>query len=311
MTMIRSNFSDFVLEDALPALEKITEDLLKGFPMEHETLFNIGSMDKSIVQHSGVSGIPAVGQVAEGAEFPIDSMVQAYDKTFTAYKYGVMMAISEELLEDAAIDVFKRRPQQLARSMDEAIKIAAAGVFNNAFSTTGPDGKVLCASDHPLAYPGAGTSSNLLSTPADLSQSAIEDMVTVMRQAKDNSGKKVNVRAKYLVVPAELEFLAHELLESEMKPQASTASSITEENMVNAVKSRYGLIPVVMDYLTDADAYFLMADKGSHDLWWYWRKRPEVSTDAEFKSDIALAKIKARWAVGFADWRGIVGTPGA
>lgn len=308
--LLRSNFSDLTLEDALPALKKVTEDLFQQFPMQHEQVFNVGSMDRGILQHTGVSGIPAVGQVTEGGEYPLDQMVQAYDKTFTAVKYGVMLAISEELLEDSMADVFKRRPEQLARAMDEALRIQAAAIFNNAFSTSGPDGVSLCNSAHPLAYPGAGTSSNVLAVAADLSQSSLEDLITVMRQTKDNAGKKVLVRPTQLIVPPELEFLAHELLESEMKPQASTASSITEENMVNAVRSRYGLQPVVMDYLTDADAFFLAADKANHNLWWYWRKRPETSSDAEFKSDIGLLKIKSRFAVGFSDWRGIAGTPG-
>jgi hypothetical protein len=309
--LLRNNFSDLTLADALPALKKVTEDLFGQFPMAHESIFNMGSMDKGIVQHTGVSGIPAVGQVGEGAEYPIDQMVQGYDKTFTAVKFGVMLGISEELLEDSMVDVFKRRPEQLARAMDEAIRIQAAAIFNNAFTTNGPDGSPLCSKTHALAYPGAGTSSNQLSTDADLSQSSLEDLITVMRGTKDNAGKKVLVRPTQLIVPPELEFLAHELLESTQKPQASTGSSITEENMINAVRSRYGLVPVVMDYLTDADAFFLASEKSNHNLWWYWRKRPEVTADEEFKSDIGLLKIKSRFAVGFSDWRGIAGTTGA
>lgn len=311
MVMLRSQFPDFTLEDSLPALKKIIEDKLMEFPMEHEAIFNVGSMDRGILQHTQVSGLPAVGQVAEGSEYPLDQQYQGFDKTYSAVKYGVMTSITEELLADAQFDVFNRRPEQMVRSMNEARKISAASVFNNGFSAAGPDGVALFHVSHPSIYPGAPTSSNKLGTDADLSLSALESLITVMRQTTDGSGKKVLIRPKYLVVGPSNEFLATELLDSTQKPQAALNGSITEENMVNAVRSRYGLSIVVLDYLTDSDAWFLCGEKGSHELWWFDREKPAVSTDMEFKSDVALAKIKARWAVGYSDWRGVAGTSGA
>lgn len=309
--MIRSNFSDFTLEDALPVLKKVTDDTYATFAKEYEKLFNIGSMDRGIIQSSQVSGIPALGQVSEGAEYPTEQMYQGYDKTYTAVKYGCILPISEELLEDAMVNVFEKRGKQLAMAMDEAEKILAASIFNNAFSSAGPDGVALIHASHPLIYPGAGTSSNVLGTPADLSQSALEDLVTVLRNTKDGAGKKIFPKGKTLVVPPDLEFLAHELIDSKMKPQATDNGTISEVNMPNVVSSRYGLEVCVLDHLTDADGYFLLADKAQHDLNWYWRKKPITEGDVEFKSDVLLMKIKARFINGFGDWRGIAGTPGA
>lgn len=311
MGMRRENFSDLVLEDALPVLEEVITDTLEEFPMEHERIFNMRTMDRAIVQHTQVTGIPALGVVAEGTEYPMDQMYQGYDVTFKAHKYGVIVPITQELLEDNQHEEAFDRAMHLARAMREAERISAASIFNNAFSVAGPDGVSLCNTAHPLAYPGAGTTSNRLAVDADLSLASLEDLVTVMRKTKDQAGKKVLIRPKYLIVPPELEFTAHELLQSEMKPQASTASSITEENSVNSMKSRYGLEPMVMDYLTDDDAWFIAGDKGSHKIYWYTRKAPSTSSDMEFKSDTALMKISARWALGYSDFRGIAGTQGA
>lgn len=314
MAMNRAAFSDLTLEDALPVLEEIITDSMEEFPMEHEKIFNVRTMDRGIVQHTQITGIPAIGQVAEGAEYPVDSMVQGYDKTYRAYKYGVILPITEELLDDNQHDEVFERAEHLGRAMREAERISAAGIFNNGFTAStyaGPDGVALFSTAHPLPYPGAGTNSNRLATDADLSLASLEDMITLMRKTKDGSGKKVLVRPKTLIVPPELEFLAHELLESESKPQASTASSLTEVNAVNSTRARYGLEPVVMDYLTDEDAWFLAAGKGAHKLYWFWRKQPVTSSDMEFKSDVALMKIKARWALGFSDYRGLCGTTGA
>ena len=279
--------------------------------MEHERVYNVRSMDRGITQTTQISGIPAVGSIAEGSEYPMDQMVQGYDKTYRAIKYGVIVPITEELLEDNQHEEAFDRAEQLGRAMREAERISAASVFNNGFTDTGPDGVSLFNVSHPLAYPGAGTSSNRLAVDADLSLASLEDMVTVLRKTKAQAGKKVLVRPRYLMVPPELEFLAHELVESESKPQASTAGSLTEVNADNALRSRYGLEPIVMDYLTDDDAWYLSANKGSHKVFWFWRKNPETSSDMEFKSDTALMKIKARWAVGYSDFRGVAGTTGA
>lgn len=311
MVMRREQFGDLTLENALPVLEEVTNDTLEEFPMEHASIYNVRNMTTGIVNHTGVSGIPAVGTVTEGGEYPMDAMVQGYDKTYTAVKYGVILPITEELLEDNQHEEAFDRAEQLGRAMREAERISAASIFNNAFSDSGPDGVSLCNTAHPLAYPGAGTSSNRLATDADLSQASIEDLLTVMRGTKDQAGKKVLVRPSKLIVPSDLEFLATELLDSTQKPQATDNGTINETNMVNAVRSRYGLEVCVMDYLTDADAFFLAARPGSHKLYWYWRKQPVTSSDMEFKSDVALLKIKARWALGYSDFRGIAGTSGA
>ena len=311
MVLRRENFRDLVLEDALPALEEVINDTMEEFPSEHERIFNVRNMDRGIVQHTQVTGIPAVSSLAEGSEYPMDQMVQGYDKTFKAVKYGVIVPITEELLEDNMHEEAFERAEHLGRAMREAERISASSIFNNAFTVAGPDGVSLCNTAHPLPYPGAGVSSNRLAVDADLSLASLEDLVTVMRKTKDGSGKKVLVRPRFLITPPELEFLSHELLESVSKPQASTASNLTEVNSVNSMRSRYGLEPVVIDYLTDDDAWFLSADKGSHKIYWYWRKQPQTSSDMEFKSDVALMKIKARWDVGYSDFRGIAGTTGA
>ena len=53
-----------------------------------------------------------------------------------------------------------------ARSMANTKQIKAASVLNNAFSTTGGDGKTLIATDHPLG--GGGSLANRATTMADL-----------------------------------------------------------------------------------------------------------------------------------------------
>lgn len=307
----RSNFSDLVLEEALPALVKVCTDTMEEFPLEYEDVYQVSDMDRGIQQYTQTSGIPTAPEVGEGEEFPLDGPVQGFDKTMRAVKFGVAIAITQEMLDDNKYQDALDRSEALGRSVREGQKIHAARIFNNGFADVGPDGLSLFNVAHPLAYPGAGTSSNRLAVDTDLSLTSIEDMTTLMRDTRDHSGKRVMIRPKYLLVPKELEFLAHELTQSEMKPQASTAGNVTEVNAVNSIRSRYGLMPKVFDYFTDTDAHFLAADKKDHYIKWLWRKRPEVKSWMEDRQEVAIMKISTRYISDYHDWRGVVGTPGA
>jgi len=304
---LRSNYSDLVLEDALPALEFIAEDEFQSFQPRYEMIFNVKEMRTAIAQSTQVSSLQPAAVVGEAESVPLQKIYQGYDKTYTAVKYGIMMASSQELIDDLEYDVLSSNPRKLTKAFMSTVEITAADIFNNGFATTGPDGKVLFATDHPLLAPGAGTASNKLATAADLSMTSLKNMVTLLRSQVDTAGNKIMINPSKLIVAPDNEFLAYELLKSVMLPDSSNASV----NSVNSVGAQYKIEPIVWDYLTDADAFFLSSDKMDHMLCFYWRKRPELATDYDFKTEVALTKLVGRFTVGYSDWRGIVGTEGA
>jgi hypothetical protein len=304
---LRSNYSDLVLDAALPALEFIAEDEFQSFQPRYEQIFNVKDMQTGIAQSTQVSSLVPAGQVGEAETIPLQRPYQGFDKTYTALKYGIMMANSQELIDDLQFDVMSSNPRKLTRAFMSTVEITSADIFNTGFSTTGPDGKVLFATDHPLLAPGAGAASNKLAADADLSMTSLKAMVTLLRQTVDTAGNKVMIQPKSLIVHPDNEFLAVELLKSVMLPASDNASV----NSVNSVGSQYKISPIIWDYLTDSDAYFVSGDKLDHMLCFYWRKRPELGTDFDFKTEVALTKLVGRFCVGYSDWRGIVGTPGA
>jgi hypothetical protein len=303
---LRSQFPDLVLEDALPALEFLVSDEFQSFQARYEMIFNVKDMRSAIAQSSQVSSLQPAGVVGEAEAVPLQRVYQGYDKTYTALKYGLMMANSQELVDDMEFDVMSSNPRKLTRAFMSTVEITAANILNTAFSATGPDGKVLFATDHPLLAPGAGAASNKLATDADLSMSTLKSLITLLRSTVDTAGNKVMIQPKKLIVAPDNEFVAVELLKSVMLVDANNAGV----NAINSVGSQYKIEPIVWDYLTDADASFLSGDKLDHSLCFYWRKRPELGTDFDFKTEVALTKLVGRFAVGYSDWRGIVGTYG-
>lgn len=302
----RLNLPDLYLEDALPFLEAIIEEEYDSYPSVAEQIFNIRDMKNGIAQHSQVSSLSAAGEVAEGEEIPQDRVFAGYSKTYKSRKFGILLATSQESIDDERHDSISKNAAKLGRAMRSAVEIDASNVFNNGFATTGNDGKVLFATDHPLLAPGAGTSSNTLAVAADLSATSLKDLITVFKKMKDTAGNKVMIKPKNLIVPSDLEYLAFELIKSTYTPESSNnnVSSIGPQGL-------YQMNPVCWEYLTDTDAFFLSADKSDHELYHFWSKHPEIKQSIDFKTDVALTRILARWDVGYSDWRGVAGSPGA
>lgn len=304
---LRSQYSDLVLGDALPALDFIVEQAWESFAAKHEQVFNVKDMATAIAQSTQVSALQAAGSVGEAEEIPMQRKYQGYSKTYQAVKYGILLATSQELLDDMQYDVMGQDARRLAQAVMETVETVSADVLNDGFSTNGLDGVPLFSASHPLLAPGAGLGTNLLGTPSDLSMTSLKAMSTLLRKTVDTAGNKINLRGKQLIVSPDDEFTARELLKSTYLVDAGNANV----NAINSVQSEYNLNLVVWDYLTDADAFFLQADGSDHFMTFYWRQRPETATEKEFKSDVALTRILTRFAVGYSDWRGIVGTAGA
>ncbi len=305
-TLLQRNLPDLNLETALPFIEHIIEEEFEAHPSVAEKLFNVSDMKNGIVQHSQISSLGPAAEVGEAEEIPQDRVYQGYSTTYLAKKYGLLLATSQEAIDHERFDSIKKNPAKMGRAIASTREIAAAAHFNSGFTALGGgDGKALFATDHPLLTPGSGSSSNTLATPADLSSTSLKDLITVMRKTMDTAGNKIMVKPKYLVVPAELEFQAFELIKSIYAPD-------TSYNNLSAVgpQGLYSIEPLVWDYLTDADAFFLVGDKADNELHWFWDKKPEVKTQIEFKSDVALTRILTRFVSGFSDWRGVAGTAG-
>lgn len=302
----RQNLPDFYLEDALPFLQASVEKSYDEYPSVVEKIFNVSDMKNGIAQHSQVSALSAASEVGEGEEIPQDRVYQGYSKTFKSRKFGVLLATSQESIDDERFDSISKNAYKLGVSMRSAVEVDGASVFNNGFSTNGNDGVPLFSASHPLLAPGAGLSSNIMSTPADLSATSLKDMITVFKKQKDTAGNKIMIKPRYLLVPSELEYLAFELVRTTYSPNDANnnLSSIGPQGL-------YRLDPVCWEFLTDNDATFLLGEKSDHEIRHYWSKHPEIKQSIDFKSDVALTRMLSRWDVGYADWRGVVGNAGA
>lgn len=267
--------------------------------------FTVKSSDQSIEEDTILSGLSTMQRVSEGGSNPYDDMGQQRTQQYIPADYRLGFIVTKNLIRDGkGLKVVEEGSKQLGVAYNETRNITAYSLMNNAFNGTivSADNSTLITSTHAST---SGNYSNILSTNASLSEASIEQMRIDLKAIKNDRGIRMQVRPMKLVVPANLEFEATRYLESEYRP----SSSDNDINVINKV----GLFKdgkVVIDYLTDSNAWFVLTNVSEHGLTFWQRQDLELSNDTFFDNDNARFKGHARWMVGCSEWRHIFGSQG-
>lgn len=288
-----------------PGMHAFFHSTVKEFPREYPDIFTIESSSKNYEEDTLVSGFGLAPVKGEGAAVSYDSETQGYTQRYTHVAYALGYIVTKEELDDNLYaSVSRSRIRRLAYSMRQTKETVSANVLNRGFNSSFPggDGKELFATDHPTTN---GNQSNELSTPADFSEASLEDLLIQIRQAKNDRGLLMACIPQKLVVAPNGHFDAERVLKS-------TLQSGTANNDINAVRSK-SMLPqgyVVNDYLTDPDAWFVKTDC-PNGMTMFDRIAMDFSRDNDFDTMNAKAKAYMRFSVGWSDWRGMYGSPGA
>jgi hypothetical protein len=106
------------------------------------------------------------------------------------------------------------------------------------------------------------------------------------------------------MVPVDSWNIAEELIGSEYKPY-------TANNEVNALQEK-DLTYFVSHYMTDTDAWILLAEKGSHMIKFFWRvKLGNLRRGTDFDSTNLKHLARMRFSAGYSHWMGTYGSQGA
>lgn len=277
----------------------------KDHATEWDKLFAVESSDMAYEEDVEMTGFGFAPEKPQGSAVSYDSHTQGYTKRYTHVAYALGYIVTREEIKDNKYEkVSKKRAGALARAMRQTKEVVHANIFNRAFNSsyTGGDGKELLATDHPSL---AGNWQNELTTAADLSEAALEDLSIIIMNAKDSRGLNIALGMKNLILPPNLAFEGERLMKS-------TLQSGTANNDINAIKSM-GLFKggiIVNHYLTDTDAWFITTDSPDG-LKSFNREDVEFGKDNDFDTDNAKAKAYMRFSTGWTDPRGLYGSPGA
>lgn len=300
--MNSANFPDIVE----PVLNEAFDGIYKQRTPEWSAVFNTKQGTKRRFHEEVlVYGFDAAPEKGEGTEVLEDSGGTAYRVRFTYKTYAISFAMTEELIEDSeAMNIGSVYSRHMARAMLESKELVHADVFNRA-ETAGfelGDGVTMLSTAHPLA--GGGTFSNTLAAAADLSEASLEELLVNQAKAVDERGLRINLKTNKIVIPPDLKFVAHRLLNS-------INQSGTANNDPNAIRSM-GAIPsdaTVLTRLTLTKSYFLLTDV-EHGFLHFPRIGVSRKMEGDFKTGNMRYKSRERYALGLVDPRAVWGDLG-
>lgn len=249
-------------------------------------------------------GFGAAPELPDGTAVTFQSGGVLFIQRYIYKVYGLAFALTKVLVEDGDhIRIGSTYAEHLAQSLIETKETLCANILNRAFNGafTGGDGQALVSSAHPIYN---GTFSNLLTAPAALSQTSLEQMLIQVRQAVDNNGKRIRLNPLQIVTGPSNVFQAEVLLKSILRTGAAN-------NDINPVKSM-GLLPkgqANITRITSTTAWFIQTD-APQGMKLAMRRKLERTMDGDFITDSMQYKATERYIPGWTDPRAMFGTPG-
>ncbi len=230
-----------------------------------------------------VSDWPDLKKVNEHGEFTRGTVYES-EESYRLETYGRVLAFTRQLLINDSLSAFTEPAKKFGRSASrlEADILAALVTSNPKMS----DGKNLFHADH----------GNIL-TPSAMTVDFVAAARTKIRKQTDDGGRPAGLRAKYLIVPPDLEVEGEKVL-------AAIAAARTEDVNVNAGR----LELIVEDRLVDPKAWFLAVDPESVESLEYsyltGEPGPQISERIGFDVDGVEIKCRLDFGAGFLGWRG-------
>jgi len=258
---------------------------------------------EEMVQNNGF-GLAAIK--GQGESVGYDTTSQGGTATAMHLVYSLGYIITEEAIEDNQYEELgMQRSAALKKAMVETKNIVVANWLNRGFSTdynVGPDSKPMFSASHTSS---SGNQSNLMATPADLSEAALEDLVIQIGGATDDRGNKVRVKTQKLIVPRQYEFEAARILKS-INQNDTANNAINALRVMNSFPDGFA----VNHFLTDPDAFFIRTDV-PNGLTLFQRRGLRFQRDNDFGTGNALAKADERYSLQVGDFRGMYASAGA
>ena len=269
-------------------------------------LYNIKNSEKRSELITTVTGVGDIPEKPEGQPYATDVIKVGYTKEFLHTEFGMMFEVTQTALEDDRYDILSDHAKWFMFSARVVQEKRAAILFNNGFtSELTPDGLSIFNSAHVLK--GGGTARNVLASAADLSWTSLQQaLVDWQRETKFEAGQHMlPVEDLILVVPPELEFTAAKIVSSTLQPGIG-------DNDLNTLKTLRNITVVKNVYLTDTDAWFLLAGNKTHGFCSYTRKPMSMEptmTDPRTRNRLYPIRFRQSWGVKW--WQNAFGTAGA
>lgn len=257
---------------------------------------------ETFVAETGL-GLPSIK--GESATIAYTTFGEFARKRVNIESWGLGFVISKELVDDNQYkELALQSTEGLAQSMELNREFQSALLLDRAFSAsyTGYDGVALCSTAHVLG--NGGSTSNRLATDQDISQLAVQDMVTLIGLQVDEVGLPQYLQPEKLLIHVSNRHAATEILETkyQLNTMNNNINSIEYNNYIKG-----GM--VVSPYVTDQDAFFVTTN-APNGLIMLDKQQAAFETDYDVDRKAWKVNVWARYKADFVNYRKVVGTPG-
>lgn len=300
MPIVRGMYAEWLA----PGLNMRTFNRYREKAEVYRLINNVKDSNRAFEEDFAHSGFGPLREKGELEPTILDEPIKLGGVRFIHKTFALGFVISLEMREDDQYGLMMDLAGDLGKSARYTAELYGHDVWNNAFDTTkyvGRDGEALISANHPVVGTG-GVAANRPAVDTDLSQAALEAAWANFQTQVDDRGIPIDIMPSRLLVHPSQVLFARQLLETAGYPG-------TANNDINPLQ---GWVSIVSSpFLTDQDAWFLIGPPNEIDVRFYWRVRPDTKTWDDDDHDGTIHKIRQRHSVGFGDWRGTYGSPGA
>ena len=239
-----------------------------------------------------LSGIGALEEVAEGAEYPEGTLGDSKE-TYSPKKYGKLIAISLEAILKDNLDAFGRLPTMqasAARNKENSIIAALFAAGSGYGPTLGADSTALFNSAHAnLVDTGSGG----VPTPA-----RIDALMQLIEAQTDAQGEKLGLMGAKIVVPSALYAQTLQYLHPSYTPTSSSGVPTYTADQVH----KFPFLAGAKKYYVFADPMFAPAIE-----WAQPDNTDPLTLEVEdsFKNDTRTYKTRLWFGAAAIDYRGV------
>lgn len=283
-----------------PGYRKIIFESYRERPMEGTKIVNMNTSKRAYEEDFNGAGVGPLLKKPEGGSVLFSDAMEGPAKRYTWDTYGRAFRITEEMQDDNLYgSIGSKFSKTLGRSAAKNKEVLLHAPYNNAFDTAYVGftaGEALCGTH---TYLRGGTWSNTPTTQADFDLLTFQAAIEHFHTLQDESGIPAVFIPKYVLHSAPSMWIVNQVLKSTGLPNSN-------QNDINYARGMAD--PLLDHYLTDSDAWFVIADQ--HDVNYFDRKPFSVSSfDDPFTGD-ACFKGTRRAGSGFGDPRGIYASSG-
>jgi len=288
-------------------IRKVFLSEYEQYPELYSQVYKVENSNRAYEEELVMAGFGVIPEWnSDGQELPTDNVLAGNRILYVHKDYGMMWSVSKRLLrEDLYAKMGAELVREAVRAMKHTIEVVAWSVISNGFNTI--NGRTLFGTQNLL---GGGTFNNRLTVA--LTPAGLESALTLFHRWVNHRGIPVVIKPDVLIVPPQLNYVAHTLLNSTYYPNIGTAGNTTP----SATGSAYYENPfrnavnkiLTVPYLTDPNDWFLFASPSVHKLRFFWREKPSTDMYTDFRTKGVSHSITCAFSVGYTDFFGVVGS---